>query len=49
MRTTIARRLFPLIFLPLTAAMAQMATPKIVSAANAFLSTLDQKQHERTQ
>lgn len=46
MRTTMARRLFPLVFLPMAAALAQSTTPKIVSAANAFLSTLDQKQRQ---
>jgi hypothetical protein len=35
-----------LISVSLTAAMAQTATPRIVSAANAFLSTLDQKQRQ---
>ena len=34
------------IWLSVSAAMAQTATSRIVSAANAFLSTLDQKQRQ---
>ena len=34
------------VLLSLTAAMAQTATPRIVSAANTFLSTLDQTQRQ---
>src|SRR5205823_10680278 len=39
-------RVSTVVSLSLTAAMAQTATPKIVSAANAFLSTLDQTQRQ---
>src|SRR5580693_7360125 len=35
-----------LISIPLSAAMAQTATSRIVGAANTFLSTLDQKQRQ---
>lgn len=41
-----AARVTTLILLSLTAATAQTATSRIVSAANAFLSTLDQKQRQ---
>src|SRR6516225_6293821 len=44
MRTVPNVRILTLILLSLTAARAQTATPRIVSAANTFLSTLDQKQ-----
>src|ERR1700682_3761435 len=44
MRTVAGVRVSVVIAISLSAAMAQTATPKIVSAANAFLSTLDQKQ-----
>jgi hypothetical protein len=37
---------FTCVFLSLSGAAAQTATPRIVSAANAFLSTLDQKQRQ---
>ncbi|MEI9972644.1 MAG: DUF3500 domain-containing protein [Ignavibacteriota bacterium] len=37
------------IFLSLSSAMAQTATSRIVSAANAFLSTLDTKQRQSVQ
>jgi hypothetical protein len=46
MRTTTIARIATLIFLSLTAATAQTATSRIVSAAKTFLSTLDQKQRQ---
>src|SRR5256885_6160153 len=47
MRTSSSIRAAILILLPLTAVKAQTATPKIVTAAKAFVSTLDDKQKER--
>src|ERR1700730_7906933 len=44
MSTSAGARVSVLVFSSLSAAIAQTATPRIVSAANAFLSTLDQKQ-----
>ncbi len=44
MRTVAGVRISVLVLLSLGAAGAQTATPRIVSAANTFLSTLDQKQ-----
>src|SRR5579859_6508634 len=41
-----ALRISFLVVLPLAAAMAQSATPKIVSTANAFLGSLDEKQRQ---
>jgi hypothetical protein len=49
MSTTSAVRVATLTFLSLGAAMAQNATARIVSAAQAFLSTLDQKQRQSVQ
>ena len=46
MRTTSALRISTLIFLQLTTAAAQTATSRIVTAANGFLATLDQKQRQ---
>ena len=46
MRLTSTARLTALVLLPLTSAVAQTATAKIVSDANAFLSTLDDKQRQ---
>jgi len=46
MRTAPRIRALTVILLSLTAAMAQSPTPRIVGAANAFLSTLDQKQRQ---
>ncbi|MFL6414846.1 MAG: DUF3500 domain-containing protein [Bryobacteraceae bacterium] len=39
-------RVLALVSLPLTTALAQLPTPRIVSAANRFLSTLDDKQRQ---
>ena len=44
MRTAVGVIVSVLVFLSTGAALAQPATPRIVSAANAFLSTLDQRQ-----
>jgi hypothetical protein len=44
MRIFLGVRIATLVLLSLISAIAQTATPRIVSAANAFLSTLDQKQ-----
>ena len=46
MRTVVGVRVAVLVLLSLSAAVAQNATRQIVSAANAFLSTLDQKQRQ---
>jgi hypothetical protein len=46
METNPTARVSILIFLSLSGAMAQTATSRIVSAANTFLSTLDQKQRQ---
>ena len=46
MRTVLGVRVTVLVLLSLSAAVAQNATRQIVSAANAFLSTLDQKQRQ---
>ncbi len=46
MRTAPVLSLFSLIFLSAPAGFAQSATPRIVSAANTFLATLDQKQRQ---
>src|SRR5260370_17460032 len=46
MRTVAGVRISVLVLVSLTAAVAQTATPRIVKAANAFLSTLDQKQRQ---
>ncbi len=46
MRTTRLIRALALVYLSLIAARAQTATSRIVSAANAFLSTLDEKQRQ---
>src|SRR5258708_16853397 len=46
MRAVPGVRALALIILSWSAAMAQTATPRIVKAANAFLSTLDQKQRQ---
>jgi hypothetical protein len=43
---TLALRLSALIFLSVTTVAARTATSRIVSAANNFLSTLDQKQRQ---
>ena len=47
MRSTPAARVATLLLLSLTAATAQTATSRIVTAAKTFLSTLDQKQRQR--
>ncbi len=47
MRTVHAFRVFGPVLLSLSAALAQSPTAKVVSAANTFLSTLDQKQKQR--
>lgn len=46
MRVNHAAGISTLVFFSVCAAMAQPATPRIVSAANTFLSTLDQKQRQ---
>jgi hypothetical protein len=46
MRTVAGVRISILVLSSLSAAVAQTATPRIVKAANAFLSTLDQKQRQ---
>ena len=47
LRTVANIRLVALVCLSLSAAMADTATSRMVTAANAFLSILDQKQHQR--
>jgi hypothetical protein len=47
MRTAHLVRVLALICLPLTAAVAQTATSRIVTAANRFMSALDEKQRQR--
>src|ERR1700733_3236035 len=47
MRSTRNIRALPLICLSLSAAMAQTATSRIVMAANAFVSTLDEKERQK--
>src|SRR6476660_6539355 len=47
MRTAQGIRLLAWICLAVSAAMAQTATARIVSAANTFVSTLDEKQRQR--
>ena len=46
MRLNQTARTSILLSLSISAVMAQNATPRIVKAANAFLATLDQKQHQ---
>src|SRR6266478_6671739 len=46
MRTVLGVRVSIFVLLSLTAATAQTATPRILGAANTFLSTLDQKQRQ---
>ena len=47
MRTAHGIRVLALICLAVSAAVAQTATSRIVSAANNFVSTLDEKQRQR--